>query len=36
VDFAKLVEPFDAHGVWFVSVTQQFNTATLMGRLTLT
>src|SRR6516162_9106615 len=34
-DFAKLVELFDAHGVSFVSVTQQFNTATSMGRLTL-
>jgi site-specific DNA recombinase len=34
-DFAKLVELFDAHGVLFVSVTQQFNTTTSMGRLTL-
>ena len=34
-DFAKLVELFDAHGVSFVSVTQQFNTVTSMGRLTL-
>src|ERR1700680_1762861 len=34
-DFAKLVELFDAHGVAFVSVTQQFNTTTSMGRLTL-
>jgi site-specific DNA recombinase len=34
-DFAKLVELFDAHGVSFVSVTQQFNTTTSMGRLTL-
>ena len=34
-DFAKLVELFDRHGVSFVSVTQQFNTATSMGRLTL-
>src|SRR3979490_728404 len=33
--FAKLVELFDAHGVSFVSVTQQFNTTTSMGRLTL-
>jgi site-specific DNA recombinase len=32
---AKLVELFDAHGVSFVSVTQQFNTTTSMGRLTL-
>lgn len=34
-DFAKLVEQFDARGVSFVSVTQQFNTTTSMGRLTL-
>ena len=34
-DFAKLVERCDAAGVSFVSVTQQFNTATSMGRLTL-
>jgi DNA invertase Pin-like site-specific DNA recombinase len=34
-DFAKLVEIFDAHGVSFVSVTQQFNTTSSMGRLTL-
>jgi len=34
-DFAKLVELFNAHGVSFVSVTQQFNTTTSMGRLTL-
>src|ERR1700726_1183221 len=34
-DFAKLVETFDAHGVSFGSVTQQFNTTTSMGRLTL-
>ncbi|MBX3609185.1 MAG: recombinase family protein [Hydrogenophaga sp.] len=34
-DFAKLVELFDARGVSFVSVTQQFNTTTSMGRLTL-
>src|SRR6187551_3846662 len=34
-DFAKLVELFDAHGASFVSVTQQFNTTTSMGRLTL-
>lgn len=34
-DFTKLVELFDAHGVSFVSVTQQFNTTTSMGRLTL-
>ena len=35
VDFAKMVESFDAHGVSFVAVTQQFNTTTSMGRLTL-
>ena len=35
MDFAKLVEVFDAHGVTFVSVTQAFNTTTSMGRLTL-
>src|ERR1022692_3175857 len=34
-DFAKLVELFDAQGVSFVSVTQQFNTTTSMGRLTI-
>jgi DNA invertase Pin-like site-specific DNA recombinase len=34
-DFSKIVETFDAHGVSFVSVTQQFNTSTSMGRLTL-
>jgi site-specific DNA recombinase len=34
-DFAKIVEVFDGHGVSFVSVTQQFNTTTSMGRLTL-
>jgi site-specific DNA recombinase len=34
-DFAKLVELFDTHDVSFVSVTQQFNTTTSMGRLTL-
>src|ERR1700688_4961731 len=35
MDFAKLVEVFDAHAVTFVSVTQSFNTTTSMGRLTL-
>ena len=35
-DFAKIVEIFDAAGVSFVSVTQQFNTTTSMGRLTTT
>jgi site-specific DNA recombinase len=34
-DFAKMVELFDAHHVSFVAVTQHFNTATSMGRLTL-
>ena len=34
-DFAKIVEIFDTAGVSFVSVTQQFNTTTSMGRLTL-
>ena len=34
-DFAKIVEVFDGNGASFVSVTQQFNTTTSMGRLTL-
>src|SRR5258707_10325423 len=34
-DFAKMVELFDAHVVSFVAVTQQFNTTSSMGRLTL-
>ncbi len=34
-DFAKLVERLEAAGAVFVSVTQSFNTATSMGRLTL-
>jgi site-specific DNA recombinase len=34
-DFAKLVDVFERHNVTFVSVTQQFNTTTSMGRLTL-
>lgn len=34
-DFAKIVEQFDRQGVSFVSVTQQFNTTSSMGRLTL-
>src|SRR6266446_3770967 len=34
-DFGRLVEIFDAQGVSFVSVTQQFNTTSSMGRLTL-
>lgn len=34
-DFVRLVDLFEKHGVSFVSVTQQFNTSTSMGRLTL-
>jgi site-specific DNA recombinase len=34
-DFARIIETFDAHDVSFVSITQQFNTTTSMGRLTL-
>ena len=34
-DFARIVDAFDAKGVAFVSVTQQFNTTSSMGRLTL-
>jgi len=34
-DFAKMVDRLDAAGTSFVSVTQSFNTATSMGRLTL-
>lgn len=34
-DFARIVETFDRHQVSFVSVTQQFNTTSSMGRLTL-
>jgi site-specific DNA recombinase len=34
-DFAKIVKIFDAVDVSFVWVTQQFNTTTSMGRLTL-
>jgi len=34
-DFAKIVDVLDAHSASFVSVTQQFNTTTSMGRLTL-
>lgn len=34
-DFVKLIELFDKHDVSFVSVTQQFNTSSSMGRLTL-
>jgi site-specific DNA recombinase len=35
IDFAKIIERFDKRGVSFVSVTQQFNTTSSMGRLTL-
>ncbi len=35
MDFSKIVELFDKHSVTFVSITQQFNTTTSMGRLTL-
>jgi site-specific DNA recombinase len=35
MDFSKIIETFDAREVSFVSVTQQFNTANSMGRLTL-
>jgi DNA invertase Pin-like site-specific DNA recombinase len=35
MDFSKLVDLFDRHGVTFVSVTQSFNTTSSMGRLTL-
>ncbi len=35
MDFARIVAKFDEHAVSFVSVTQQFNTSTSMGRLTL-
>jgi site-specific DNA recombinase len=35
LDFARLIETFDKRGISFVSVTQQFNTATSLGRLVL-
>src|SRR5271163_4696087 len=35
LDFAKMIDILDRHHVAFVSVTQQFNTATSMGRLVL-
>ncbi len=35
LDFARIMETFDRQGISFVSVTQQFNTAHSMGRLTL-
>ena len=33
LDFARIMERFDRHGVSFVSVTQQFNTTSSMRRL---
>ncbi|MCC6581533.1 MAG: recombinase family protein [Phycisphaeraceae bacterium] len=35
MDFARIMQSLDQHGVSLVSVTQQFNTTTSMGRLTL-
>lgn len=35
LDFARIIDIFDRHAVSFVSVTQQFNTTSSMGRLTL-
>lgn len=35
MDFSKIIDIFDKHGTSFVSITQQFNTTTSMGRLTL-
>ena len=35
LDFAEMMKVFDEHGVSFVSVTQQFNTSSSMGRLIL-
>lgn len=35
LDFARIMGLFEKHAVSFVSVTQQFNTATPVGRLTL-
>ena len=35
LDFSRLIELFDRHRVSFVSVTQEFNTTTSLGRLTL-
>ncbi|MEJ2396505.1 MAG: recombinase family protein [Candidatus Thiodiazotropha sp.] len=34
-DFSQIIDLFDRHGVSFVSVTQQFNTTSSMGRVTL-
>ncbi len=35
LDFARIMEVLDKHGASFVSVTQQFNTTSSLGRLTL-
>src|SRR2546429_165552 len=35
LDFARLLSVFEKRGVSFVSVTQEFNTSTSLGRLTL-
>src|ERR1700680_4496552 len=35
LDFARLIDRFDQRSVSFVSVTQQFNTTSSLGRLTL-
>lgn len=35
MDFSKIIDAFDKHKTSFVSITQQFNTTTSMGRLTL-
>jgi len=35
LDFARIIEIFDRNGVSFVAVTQQFNTTSSLGRLTL-
>lgn len=35
MDFSKIIDVFDKHETSFVSITQQFNTTTSMGRLTL-
>jgi site-specific DNA recombinase len=34
-DFARIIDVLDKHGASFVAVTQQFNTTTSLGRLTL-
>ncbi|MBZ5618921.1 MAG: recombinase family protein [Acidobacteriia bacterium] len=35
LDFSRIIEVLDKHGASFVSVTQQFNTTSSLGRLTL-